>query len=435
LRALRAAAAIAVVGCALLGGCRGTKAPAPEETGAIAEAEKLPADRDFAFKADVVGGRGNNIWKASLESFPGGDTEVSFEYMLRPGLRMFKRTQTIELAAADVEQVRVSIEKSGFFGEWPKEEKWTDVDIWKMTVRDRGRTDTRQFSVLEQTEDLQLLLYRVIHEAVAQYALASANDELLEDVLHGDDVVLHPEPFVASLRERAIHGATPAASARAVATLRKMLPSVEFAALLRETLDGADAAKRDAVVAILVARGTPPSHGDAVVPLALETLEASWREWSREETPRATLVRDCAGYLARQREPRALPIFERMVVELSTPERPLVLGPLAAMGELAVDSLGRLLDHERVEVRVAAAWMCEGLAAALQSKFDCVRPRNVDPFVTLPALRKGLGPRLERAADDEAGSPLLRHAAGDALAALGMRPAPPGWKPREMDWR
>jgi hypothetical protein len=283
-------------------------------------------------------------------------------------------------------------------------------------------------------------LRRVIDQAVAEYALAAERGDVLSELFDWDgsaDRVLHVESVVTRLRETAVHGSSPETCADAMKTLGRILPDDGFDPMLRTALADGDAARHQAILAAFMDRGPialPLRHRDVVLPEALSAMERSGREWGHASDAQTKFLRDCASALVVEHEVRAAPIFEKMVVDLSTDERPLAFAPLAGLGDAAIDSLVRLLEHERVGVRIAAAQICEGLACELTSQSACARPEGCDPATALAPFRARLVPKLERAADDATADPRLRRAASEALAAVGAREAPPGWAPHRLDW-
>ncbi len=429
----------ALVACTFAGACRGSSTPR-DETAAPA----LDAVGDFALDATVGGGMHfEGIADARIRLIDDGSGSVSFRYDLPNGSHdeTVRATQPLALERTDVADLRARIERSGFFGSWPYDgRRVTDQDTWIVSVRSGGREKALRVYAQEQFDETAQFLWRAIHQGVAEYALAAGRTDVLADLFKYDgnaDRVLHVEPVVAALRESALHGATLAVRGGAVVALRSLVSSDDFVSLLRASLDGADDARRQAILAPLVDRGAiaaPLRDPEIVLPYALSELERSWRDWDCPDALRAQFLRDCASALVWCHEVRAVPVFERMVVELSTVERPLVLAPLAAMGDAAIDSLARLAADDRSELRLAAARMSEGLACELVSHSACARPPGAEPSAALAPFRERLVPRLERLADDASGDERTRRAASEALAAIGDRAAPPGWKWHRLDW-
>lgn len=436
-----APAIVALSMCVALGGC---STRSPRDGGVADDVESHPvAEKGFALDASVGGGmHGGGVWDAAIRAGDDGSA-VSFEYWIWDGGHdaMVKATQPLTLTASDLAELRGRIERSDFFGSWAERDGWvTDQDTWIVKVRDGGREKTRRIYAREQFDETEKFLRRVIDQGVAEYAIASGRTDLLVDLFDYDGSarrVLRVEPVVAALRERALHGATSKVSADAVLALRSLVPADAFGDLVRAALDGADDARRQTILAALVDRGAiaaPLRRPDVVLPYALAELDRSWRDWEGPDAARSAFLRDCASALVYSHETRAVPVFERMVSDLSTPERPLALAPLAAMGDAAIGSLGRLADDRRPELRFAAARMCEGLACELVSHSACARPPGADPSVALAPFREQLVPRLERLADDASNDERTRRAASEALAAIGERPAPSGWKWHRLGW-
>lgn len=417
---------------------------------ACAARDERPTDADSAAGASLsldatVGGgyRAGGVYEADVHIPAEGDAVVKFGYVnwfASGGDTALKATQSVRLEPADRAALRALVDRSDFFGSWAAGEMVTDQDTWNVTARSGERTKERSIYAQHEFDDTETFLWRVIHQAVAENALAAGRGDVLSDLFRYEksrDKVLHPEPVVARLRDTALHAPQSSASAGALSALRSLLTPAEFDALLREALAAADDERRQTILAPLVDRGAialPLRNADAVLPAALAELERSWRDWGRPPEARAKLLRDCASAVVVEHETRAAPLFERMVVELSTDEAPLAMAPLAALGDAAVDPLERLLGHERVGVRIAAAQMCEGLACELTSPSACARPAGADPSRTNAPFRDRLVPKLARAADDATADPRLRRAAEEALAALGERPAPAGWKWHRLDW-
>jgi hypothetical protein len=401
-------------------------------------------DGDLSIDATVHPGmRPGGVGTSKIHVGPEGDAEVMFEYVWwnhADRMQSFNTARRVALDPAWRVELRRSLERSAFFGWWASGRNVTDMDTWHVTVRCGDRTKSRKVYDQSEFDGTAWLLWRTIQQAVVDHALAVDRTDALVDLFDGPvgaNAVLDVGPLVARLRETAVHGDNPESSARAMALLDRLLPADEFDPLLRAALVRDDAAFRQATLATFVDRGAialPLRHRDVVLPAALAEMERSGRDWGRPPAERAQLLRDCASALVVEHEVRAAPVFERMVVDLSTDERPLVLAPLPGLGDAAIDPLSRLLDHERVGVRIAAARMCEGLACELTSPSACARPQGCAPSRTLAPFRERLVPKLERAADDASADPRLRRAASEALAAIGDRSAPPGWEWHRLDW-
>jgi len=401
-------------------------------------------DVDFSLDAAVDPGMGGVAFSnPTVHVGADGGADVSVGYRLWRGANgddTIDVARRVALDAADREALRRTLERSAFFGWWPDGPIVTCQETWHVTLRSGNRTKSRKIYAQREFGETARLLWRVIDQAVAEHALDAARTDVVSELFPWDesgDRVLHVEPIIARLRDFAVHGKTPTMCAQSMATLSRLLPADEFDPMLRSALGGDDAARRQAMLATFVDRGAialPLRHRDVVLPQALAEMERSWRDWGRPPKERAKLLRDCASALVFHHEVRAAPVFERMVVDLSTDDHPLALAPLPALGDAAIDPLARLLDHERVGVRIAAAQMCEGLACELTSHSACARPDGCDPSTTLAPFRGRLVPKLERAADDATADPRLRRAAAEALAAIGQRDAPPGWTRHRLNW-
>lgn len=213
----------ALLACSIFGSCT-TNPPTT-----VVPASPTEAEADYGFSLDVsvsVGMRPKaGVWTAEVHVPEAGDATVRFMYWnpqlpaFDPGVKPYRigskteaeereiqrkfeektlhLEQRLHLDAEDRRVLRETIERSGFFGEWPVTEEWTDLDSWAVTVRRGESVKSRDIYAQPEFQESEKLLWRLIHQAVGEWALTAGRQDILDDLLRDGAFydVLHRERF------------------------------------------------------------------------------------------------------------------------------------------------------------------------------------------------------------------------------------------------
>jgi hypothetical protein len=200
---------------ALVGACR---AGAPLPGGEA-------ADRGISADVHLRPGRnlGGGVWEAEIRIPLNGDAIVTFEYLnfhlpaTHVDVKPFKaesdsdprmieflrqaREQTLHpvqrvaLDDEDRKALRRAIDGSGYFGSWPPGEDWSDRDEWTVTIRRDGAVKSREIYDQPEFKAVEEFLWRLVRQAVGEWALSAGRKDILDYLLDDDrpGLLLHPE--------------------------------------------------------------------------------------------------------------------------------------------------------------------------------------------------------------------------------------------------
>ena len=180
---------------------------------------------EFSLDVKLLPGRnrGRGVWEAEILLPPEGDVTVRFEYLnfhlpatridvepFRSGSESDPRAieferqakeqtlrpvQRVTLDGEDRKALQQAIERSGFLGKWPRGEEVTDRDTWTVTARCGGAVKSREIYAQPEFAETEKVLWRLVRQAVGEWALSAGRQDILDYLLDDDrpNLLLHPE--------------------------------------------------------------------------------------------------------------------------------------------------------------------------------------------------------------------------------------------------